>query len=102
MSILESMFGSDPILISDKDIAFDILKDSKFGVSTLSKATLESVNPQLRQMLDAHLAASIGEHHKLSDILIQKNWYPAAAAPDLQLKNALAGAESISQTIQNE
>lgn len=73
--------------LSDKDIASDMLKDSKFGISTISKAAAEATNSELRKMLNGHLTATVHEHHRLSDIAINKDWYKAFETPQQQLKN---------------
>lgn len=86
MSFLDNIMGSDNKL-SDKDIAMDVLKDSKFGVESLSVAVSEAVDPQLRNMLSGQLTSAVNEHFKLSDMLIKKGWYPAYDSPDQQLRS---------------
>ena len=71
MSILDTLLGTDNKL-SEKDIAADMLKDSKFGVKSLSGAAAETVNPELRTMLRLQLDAAVKEHFELSDLAIKK------------------------------
>lgn len=86
MSILGSILGLDDTTLSEKDIAFDMLKDSKFNVTLLSGAAAEAINPELRSLLRGQLDTAIKEHFQLSDILINKGWYPAFDSPQDQLK----------------
>lgn len=85
MTIMENILGGGTM--SDKDIASDMLKDSKFGVSMLSMAAAEATNPQLRQLINGQLTASVNEHHRLSDIAIKKGWYKPYPSPQEQLSN---------------
>lgn len=94
MSMFDNLVENEKSL-NDKDIASDMLKDSKFGISSLSKATLEAVNPQLRNILDSQLTSAVGEHHRLSDIMVNKGWYPAYDDPQQLLKKDAKEAQSI-------
>lgn len=85
MGFFEMLMGNDTNL-SDKDIAFDMLKDSKFGLVGLTMALAESTNPQLRQMISTQLNSCVINHHKLSDIALRKDWYQAYASPTQQLQ----------------
>ena len=96
MSMFDNLMGNDNSL-NDKDIASDMLKDSKFGISSLSKATIEAVNPQLRNLLDSQLTSAVGEHHRLSDIMVNKGWYPAYQDPQQLLKNDTREAETLTR-----
>jgi similar to spore coat protein len=84
MGFFEMLMGND-MSLSDKDIAFDMLKDSKFGLTGLTMALAESTNPQLRQMLSTQLNGCVLNHHKLSDIALRKDWYQAYATPTQQV-----------------
>lgn len=64
-------------------IAKDMIKDSKFGVISLTAAAAEAVNPELRQMLGKQLDKAVTEHFELSDMLINKGWYPAYDEPSV-------------------
>lgn len=79
MSLMD--FMGNNMSLSDKDIAFDMLKDSKFGLTGLTMALAETTNPQLRQMLGAQLNNCVVSHHRLSDIALNKGWYQAYASP---------------------
>jgi similar to spore coat protein len=94
MGIMDNLMGSD-MALNDKDIAFDMLKDSKFGLTGLTMALAECTNPQLRQMLSAQLNNCINEHHRLSDIAINKNWYQAYADPMQQVQTDLQDTQPI-------
>lgn len=96
MGLFDDVFKDDESLrLSEKDIAFDMLKDSKFGITSLAMATSETVNPELRQILDRQLTAAVAEHHELSDIALKKSWYPAYDDPTQQLKNDCKESEQL-------
>lgn len=84
METMNNVMGNN---LTDKDIASDMLKDSKFGITSISMAAAEATNSELRKMLNIHLTASINEHHRLSDMAINKNWYKAFDTPQQQLKS---------------
>lgn len=67
MSFLDTLLGNDDKL-RDKDIALDMIKDSKFGATSLSAAVAEAVNPELRAMLKQQLDKAVTEHFDLSDM----------------------------------
>jgi similar to spore coat protein len=98
MSILTTLLGSDEnSKLSETDIAMDMAKDSKFGITSLSMASAEATNPQLRQLLKSQLDTAINEHFELSDLLIKKGWYPAFAKPEQQLKTSYDGIQNLTQ-----
>jgi spore coat protein CotF len=77
------------------DLATDMLKDTKFTVITLAKAVTEVENPELKQVLADHLMTAIQQHHKLADLVVDKNWLqpflePAdQVATDMQMTGKL-------------
>ena len=79
--------------MTDRDIAQNMLKDSKFALSSMSMALMETTNSQLRNMMTNHFMASVTEHYKLSDLSIAKKWYMAHLPPQEQLKNSLANSQ---------
>jgi similar to spore coat protein len=79
MGLLDEMGNN--MSLTEKDIALDMLKDSKFGLTGLTMALAESSNPQLRQMLGTQLNNCVASHHKLSDIAINKGWYQVYTFP---------------------
>lgn len=81
---LEDIFSSGKL--RNQDIAFDLANDSKFTISTLTKAITETANPELRNILGKHLKDTIQEHFKLADLLATKNWYQFYASPQQQLQ----------------
>lgn len=62
-----------------------MLKDSKFAVFSLAQALTETANHQLRQLLANHLLTSIQQHHQLSDLVMDKDWYQPFLAPYEQM-----------------
>jgi similar to spore coat protein len=96
MSILGSLLGLDDNKLEEKDIAMDMLKDSKFTVTALSAAAAEAVNPELRNMLRSKLDTAVKEHFELSDLAIRKGWYPAFESPEGQLKQEKEKSQNLS------
>ncbi|MBD7910498.1 MULTISPECIES: spore coat protein [Clostridium] len=94
MSFLNMLLGDNDKL-TEKDIAQDMIKDSKFGVTSLTGAVAEATNPELREMLKSQLDKAVSEHFELSDILINKNWYPAYDGPAEQLKKDYEKAKDL-------
>jgi similar to spore coat protein len=94
MGIIDTLMGNDTGL-TDKDIAFDMLKDSKFGIVGITLALTESTNNQLRQMLGSQLNNCIAEHHRLADLAIRKDWYLANAAPVQQVENDYRDSQNV-------
>lgn len=81
--------------ITDKDIAMDMLIDSKATLTTLSMALTETTNPRLREVLSGQLIACINSHYRLSDIAIAKGWYNASSDPYQQLQQELSAVQAI-------
>ncbi|MGI6450179.1 MAG: spore coat protein [Desulfitobacteriia bacterium] len=73
--------------MADSDIALDMLKDSKFAVTSLAKAITSVTNPTLREFLEEQLFLAIDEHHKLADIATGKEWYKPFIAPESQVQD---------------
>lgn len=96
MSFLDKLFGTDDTTLADKDIAQDMIKDSKFAVTSLSAAAAEAVNPELRDMLRGQLDKAVTEHFELSDIVINKGWYPVQDEPMEQLRNDYENSQTLS------
>lgn len=75
--------------LSDKEIAMNMIKDSKHTLSSMSMALMETTNLQLRDMMTNHFMQSVNEHYALSDLAISKNWYMAHVVPQEQLRSHL-------------
>lgn len=102
MSWLDDLFGVDDTSdngnnSNDKDIAMDMLTSSKTRIRILTKAAVEAINPQLRQILSCELTNSINEHFKLSDMAVNKQWHNAFADPVQQIQQDAAEAQNLSQ-----
>lgn len=80
---------------NDKNIALDMLITSKASIGTLAKASVEAVNPQLRQMLSCQLTNAVNEHFRLSDIAINKQWYNANLNPEQQIQQDMQEAQNL-------
>lgn len=96
MSFGDSLLGTDDKL-EDKDIALDMIKDSKFGTTSLSAATAEAVNPELRTMLKQQLDKAVTEHFELSDMVVNKGWYPAQEQPIEQLQEEYQNSQDLTK-----
>ncbi|OPJ60710.1 spore coat protein [Clostridium chromiireducens] len=95
MSFLDKLLGNDDTALADKDIVIDMLKDSKFAVTSLSASAAEAVNLELREMLRGQLDKAVTEHFELSDIAVNKGWYPAQDDPMEQLRNEYENSQSL-------
>lgn len=74
-----------PTTLTDRSTAFDLLKDSKFGIQTMSRLAAEATDPQLRQFISRHLPACLQEHFQLADLAVENGWYnPLNIAQQLQ------------------
>lgn len=93
MGFFENITGTEGNM-GDKDIAFDLLKDSKSGLTSLAMTIAESTNPQLRQILTSQFNTCVQSHHKLADMAVQKNWYPAFATPAQQVQSVMQDSQS--------
>lgn len=82
--------------MTDKDIARSLITESKHDITSLSKAALESTNPQLRNILTKQLNSCMTDHFKLSDLAIEKNWYDAYGSPEQQLQKSMQELDAMS------
>ncbi|ABR36722.1 spore coat protein [Clostridium beijerinckii] len=96
MSFLDKLLGTDDSTLAARDIAQDMLKDSKFAVTSLAAAAAEAVNPELRELLRGQLDKAVAEHFELSDIVVDKGWYSAKEAPMEQLRNEYENSQNLS------
>ena len=99
MSFWDNLLGNDDTTLKDKDIAQDMIKDSKFAVTSLSSAAAEAVNPKLREILREQLDKAVNEHFELSDMVIDKGWYPAKDQPIEQLRNQYEKSQDLNLTL---
>ena len=84
MNILEMLMNTGKML-DESEIASDMLKDSKFAVISLGKAIGEITNAQLREIMISHLLTAIAQHHQLSDLGSDKEWYQPFLPPASQM-----------------
>lgn len=98
MSILNNLLGMDENTdISEQDLAMDLENDSKSGITALSVAAVEALNPQLRQLYKNQLDIAINQHFELTDMLIKKGWDPAFSKPEDQLKTSYQNSQNLTQ-----
>ncbi len=83
--------------LQDKDLAADMMKDSKAIVNALAMAATESANPKLREILKNQLNDAIAENYELADIAMKKGWYNAYTDPDQQLRTTVQETASLAQ-----
>lgn len=84
MGIFDMLTDNNSVL-SDREIASDMLKDSKFAILSLGQAVTEIYNPQLRQVLAQQLRMAVSEHFELLDLTSRKDWYEPFLAPQQQI-----------------
>lgn len=87
--------GGPPL--QDKDLAADMMKDSKAIVNALSMAATETANPKLRDLLKNQLNDALTEHYELTDIAMKKGWYNAYTDPEQQLKTTVQETSTLAQ-----
>jgi spore coat protein CotF len=92
---LRDLLKDKKAVLTDKDIAADMLKDSKFGLVGLTFAIAECTNPQLRQILSGMFLRCAADHHALTDLAMKKDWYPVNAAPLDQIRIDLVDSEQV-------
>ncbi len=96
MGFLNMLMGIENPL-GEQDIASDMLKDSKFALISLGKAVTEATNPQLKLLIVSNLLTAIEQHHQLSDLAINKDWYKPFQTPQQQVKDDLSMAQNLTQ-----
>lgn len=94
MGWLDSLLGEDQAL-TDKDMAMDMLKDSKFALCSMSMAITETSNPELRQELKKQLNGAIQSHFKLADMAAKKDWYKPHLSPQELLNRDYEDSQAI-------
>ena len=95
MSLMDIILGSSTTL-TKKDIAMDMLTDSKSHILTLARLTAKAINPDLRKRLASQLDSAVKNHFELADLAIRKGWYPAFDTPEEQLTKAYNDSETLS------
>jgi similar to spore coat protein len=86
MGLLDELFNDNhDTALKDKDIASDMLKDSKFSVTSLAMMVTEIANPEVRMVLAKQLTSAVSMHQRLSDLLVHKEWYQPYNTPQQQL-----------------
>lgn len=95
MSIMDMLLGGSNTL-TKKDVAIDMINDSKCKIITLAKFASKIINPDLRTIIDSQLDSAIKDHFELVDIAIRKGWYPALDTPEEQLTKAYNNSENLS------
>jgi similar to spore coat protein len=68
---------------------------SKSAITILTKVLTETTNSQLRDTLKTELTTCVNSHHRLSDIVINKGWYPAQDQPMQQLQKDYENSKSL-------
>lgn len=91
---IRDMLKEKNMILSDKDIVYDMLKDSKFGLIGLTFALSECTNPQLRIILLDQFSRCMADHHALTDLAMKKDWYQSDAAPLDQVRIDMADLET--------
>lgn len=81
--------------MDDRNLASDLLKDSKFAVISLGQAVSEITTPQLRQVMLKKLNSAVDFHYQLSDLAVSKQWYQPQLAPIQQLQQDFQLSQSI-------
>lgn len=83
--LLGEATGTNNQMLSERDIATDMLKDSKFGIISLAQSISEVQHPMLRQKMKQQLLNGLRDHHAISDLALGKGWYKPLLTPAAQL-----------------
>jgi len=94
MGFLNMLLGLENPL-GEQDIASDMLKDSKFALISLGKAVTEVTNPQLKALIFSNLLTAIEQHHQLSDLATNKDWYKPFQIPQQQVNEDLSMVQNL-------
>jgi len=94
MGLLNMLMGIENPL-SDQDISSDMLKDSKFALISLGRAVTEVANPQLKLLILSHLLTAVKQHHQLSDLALDKDWYKPFLSPQQQVSADMRMAQNL-------
>lgn len=102
MGFFEELFGIEDntknnIKMEERDIVNDMLKDSKFALTSLVKTIGETSNPQMREVLKQQLNTSIKNHFRLVDIATEKEWYKPYLNPMDQMKEDYEISKDLTQ-----
>ena len=102
MGWLEDLFGiedpdTDTTEMTEKDIALDMLKDSKYNLSTMAMAITETANPSLREIMKRQFNEALQSHFQLVDLSVQNDWYLPRTAPIEQIKHDYEEAQTLNQ-----
>lgn len=95
MSFMDMILGGSNNL-TKKDIAFDMMKESKTELLSLALFAARAINPDLRERLNFMLDSAIKDYFELADLSIRKGWYPAYDTPQEQLVKAFNDSENLS------
>ena len=61
--------------LTDKMLALDMIKDSKYCILGLAKASTEASHAELREFVDRTLTDCVQDHYQLTDMMMIKGWY---------------------------
>ncbi|EGW39682.1 spore coat protein [Desulfosporosinus sp. OT] len=100
MGWLEDLFGTettDTTEMTEKDVALDMLKDSKFVLNTIAMAVTETTDSKLREILKKQLNEVVQNHFRLVDLSVQNNWYLPRLSPIEQVKSDYEEAQTLTE-----
>ncbi|MCR3760758.1 spore coat protein [Clostridium felsineum] len=98
MKIISNLTGTDDKTLTNANIASDFMTNLDDTIISLSTATCQAINPQLRQVLDSQLVSAINTKHELLDMMVKKSWYSPFDDPTKQLKDSYIDAKRIMET----
>ncbi len=90
---LKDLLKDKKVMPRDKDIVYDMLKDSKFTLVGLALALSECTNFRLRQLLIDQFNRCVNDHHALSDLAEKKDWYQTSTTLLHQMQIDLVDSE---------
>ncbi|GAE89295.1 spore coat protein [Acetivibrio straminisolvens] len=94
-SILENIFGGNANKPTDETIAYSLLAGAAAAATAYLTATLDTVTPELRRLLNDYTNQVILQHGALSKLAVEKRWFSPYESPIKQLETSISNAQSV-------
>lgn len=93
-SILENIFGQNMSKPTDETIAYNLMAGAAAAATAYLTATLDTVTPELRRLLNDYTNQIILQHGTLTKLAVEKGWFLPYETPMKQLQISLANTQS--------
>lgn len=92
-SILENIFGQNMSKPTDETIAYNLMAGAAAAATAYLTATLDTVTPELRRLLNDYTNQIILQHGTLTKLAVEKGWFLPYETPMKQLQISLANTQ---------